>query len=180
MLRVIAGEFKNRTVSVPRSKSANVVTEMIREALFNILGDMVIGARFADLFAGSGVVGIEALSRGASRVTFIDNEKKNIQLIEKNIASLNIGKDRARVWHNDVFKVSQNESEWAEWDIIFLDPPWLIKDNFMDSLVRSGTVIPGTLTILKRPSERTEKIASEYMSLLDQRDYRYGTFYFFR
>lgn len=83
MLRVIAGEFKNRTVSVPRSKSANVVTEMIREALFNILGDMVIGARFADLFAGSGVVGIEALSRGASRVTFIDNEKKNIQLIEK-------------------------------------------------------------------------------------------------
>lgn len=178
-MRIIAGEFKNRTIKTPRGKSIGTITEMVRESLFNILGDHVVDARFGDLYAGSGVVGIEALSRGAKRVTLIDKERKNAQLIKSNLSELDISKERARVWHNDVFQIADSESEWAEWDIAFLDPPHVVKENFLDALINVGVVQPGQLIIIKRPSEGQPILKSDYLSLLDQRNYGKADLYFF-
>lgn len=178
-MRIIAGEFKNRTIAPPRSKSLDAITEMVREALFNILGDIIVGARFADLYAGSGVVGVEALSRGARRVTFVDCERSNVKVIERNLSVLGIERDRARVWHNDVLKLGESQSEWSEWDIVFLDPPIKVQRNFLDLLVNHETIQSDTLVIVKRPADRRLEVNSPILTHLDQRIYRDTSLYFY-
>jgi len=178
-VRIITGEYKNRAIATPKSKSLGCITDMVREALFNILGDEIIGARFADVFAGSGVVGMEALSRGAKRVTWIESNRQNIKLMKPNLAQLRIPSEKGRVWQNDVFRMSESDSEWAEWDIVFLDPPDMVKENFLDTLVGRGLLQPGSLIIVKRSSERGSVPKSNLLSLLDQRMYHKASLYFF-
>ncbi len=152
---------------------------MVREAIFNILGPDIIGARFADLFAGSGAVGLEALSRGADRLTLLDKKPIATRAIRKTLSLWDVGLDRARCWETDVFKLGANESEWARWDIVFLDPPRVIKDNFLDSLVKHGTLKPGALVIVERPAEKNCVIRSDCLQAIDQRVYGKTAVYFF-
>ncbi len=178
-MRIITGEFKNRAIVAPKNNHSGAMTEMVRESLFNILGDEIIGARFGDLFAGSGVVGLEALSRGADRVTWIESNRQNIKRMKQNLAKLQVPKDRGRVWQNDVFRMPESESEWAEWDIVFMDPPDMIKEYFLDALISRGLLKPSTLIIIKRSPERGPAPKSKVLSLLDQRKYHKAILYFF-
>lgn len=178
-MRVITGEYKNRVIHAPADKSVVATTEMLREALFSILGDGVIDSRFADLFCGSGCVGVEALSRGAKRVTFVEKKRQIAETLRRTLSYLEVGNDRARVWQNDVFQLGRNPSEWADWDIVFLDPPPVVKDNFLDILYNHGTLNPNCLIVVQRPAERVSEIGSERFRLLDKRVYSKGVFYFF-
>lgn len=179
-MRVIAGDLKNRVIVKPRNKSVSTTSEMVREALFNILGNEIIDARFADLFAGSGSVGLEAISRGAKRVTFIENQRGVARSIRKTLELMSVSKDHARVWESDVFSLRENPSEWAVWDIAFLDPPIKIRDNFLDILLDRGTLVPGTLLIVQRPVDFPPSVQSGEVQLIDQRQYGRSALFFYQ
>jgi 16S rRNA (guanine966-N2)-methyltransferase len=177
-MRIIAGELKNQVIQC-RGKNQETASEMVREALFNILGGAVIDSRFADLFAGSGSVGLEALSRGASRVTFVEKRKPAAGDIKRTLTQLSIGPDRARVWDGDVFHLGQNPSDWAEWDIAFLDPPRKVGDNFLNMLVSRGVLVPGTLVVVLRPVDYPPSLHSGAFRLLEERRYGRSALFFY-
>lgn len=84
-MRIISGKAKSRIIKFPRLKKIRPTTDRVKEALFNILGEQVVGAYFLELFAGSGSVGVESLSRGAKEVVFVDNDNKCIKTIRENV-----------------------------------------------------------------------------------------------
>jgi 16S rRNA (guanine966-N2)-methyltransferase len=123
-MRVIAGTFKSRKLRTLRGMSLRPTSDRLRETLFDILADTVKGSVFIDLFAGTGAVGIEAISRGAERVLFIENHAPAVQLIRENLKSLGIAAE-AEVLPVDALRgleklAAQRESA----DFIFLDPPY--------------------------------------------------------
>lgn len=123
-MRIIAGEYRGRTLTSPTGKNVRPSSGMLREALFNILQFQIEGARFLDLFAGSGAIGLEALSRGADHVTFVESDPQALQCIHKNIDLLGV-RDRSRIIKGDVAKtLSKLSSGDALFDVIFADPPY--------------------------------------------------------
>jgi 16S rRNA (guanine966-N2)-methyltransferase len=127
-MRVIAGTFRSRHLHSLKWLDLRPTSDRLRETLFNVLGDLVIGSRFIDAFAGTGAVGIEALSRGATEVVFIEKHAPTVALIKKNLASLYI-KQGARILPIDVLRALQtlaqeNSSAATLPQILFLDPPY--------------------------------------------------------
>jgi 16S rRNA (guanine966-N2)-methyltransferase len=119
-MRVIAGEFRSRRLVSVEGLQTRPTSDRLRETLFNILGSRVEGCVFVDTYAGTGAVGIEALSRGARQAVFIEKEGKAVAAIRKNLESLETGA-RARVIQGSAH-LHLGELERA--DIVFLDPPY--------------------------------------------------------
>src|SRR5689334_458999 len=113
-MRIIAGKFRGRRLKSPPSLQTRPTSDRLRETLFNILAPRIEGARFLDLCAGSGAVGIEALSRGASHVAFVDQSQKMCALIEANLKALEITKNQVDVVNSEaeafLRKRSKNQS----------------------------------------------------------------------
>jgi 16S rRNA (guanine966-N2)-methyltransferase len=127
-MRIIAGKYRSRHLKALKGLALRPTSDRLRETLFNILGELVVGSRFIDAFAGTGAVGIEALSRGANEVIFIENHRPAATLIKKNLESLEI-RTGARVLSIDVLRALQNlanENSSAKElpEILFLDPPY--------------------------------------------------------
>ncbi|MBA3956961.1 MAG: 16S rRNA (guanine(966)-N(2))-methyltransferase RsmD [Parachlamydiaceae bacterium] len=120
-MRIVSGIFKNRTLLTPKGLDTRPTSERMRATLFNICQNYIENARFLDLFAGSGAIGLEALSRGASHATFVDMSKESCLCIKKNIASLN-AQQQTTVLHGDV--LAQLKRLPHQYDIIFVDPPY--------------------------------------------------------
>lgn len=125
-MRVIAGKFRGRNLRSPPSMQVRPTSDRLRETLFNILAPRIQGARFLDLCAGSGAVGIEALSRGASRVTFVDRSRKMCGLVESNLDLCGVPEDETEVVKAEAAEfLRRARSKDAErWDIAFFDPPY--------------------------------------------------------
>lgn len=123
-MRIIAGEFKGRKLDRVDTELIRPTSDMVREALFSILGDMVIESRFLDLFAGSGGVGIEAYSRGANKVVFVDAASDSIRVLKNNLKKINIIEE-TEIIHNDYIAAIERLSfQGSKFDIIFIDPPY--------------------------------------------------------
>lgn len=123
-MRVIAGEYRSRQLSAPRGVTTRPTSDRLRESLFNVLAPLIEGATFIDLYAGSGAVGIEAVSRGASVVIFAENAPAAVKSIRENLASLKIATGH-RIEERSATAVLEGmlrRSESA--DIVFLDPPY--------------------------------------------------------
>lgn len=120
-MRIISGSAGSRSIAVPQSV-ARPSTDRLREALFSILGPRVIGASLLDLFAGSGALGLEALSRGAAECEFVDDSRESAAVVRKNIKSLKF--ENGQVVNQDVFRFLNGVSE-NRYDLIFADPPYL-------------------------------------------------------
>ncbi len=149
-MRVIAGEKKGRKLGSPKGDLIRPTPDKVKGALFNILAEKNSDAIIIDLFAGSGAIGIEALSRGARKVYFGDFDKASFNLVKKNLEHLDYTKeddDKGEVLYGDYSEVLTEIKEKA--DIIFLDPPYgkgiyedvlnSISDN--DSLKKDGVII---------------------------------------
>ena len=136
MLRVASGKEKGRKL---RSlKSLRPTEEQVRTALFNSLAIKLEGARFLDLFAGTGVVGIEALSRGAREAWFVDRARKCIELIKENLRECHF-EEKGKVFLTDARKaVSLFSKKGERFDIIFLDPPYKRVDLLVETLQLIG------------------------------------------
>jgi 16S rRNA (guanine(966)-N(2))-methyltransferase RsmD len=130
MLRVIGGTVARRKLKAPRSAAVRPTTDRVKETLFNILGQQVVGARFLDLFAGSGSVGLEAASRGASQVTLVDQAAAALGCLRENLATLGI--ENAEVLRLRLpqglrthgVRARANRLGGAPFDLIFVDPPY--------------------------------------------------------
>jgi 16S rRNA (guanine966-N2)-methyltransferase len=117
-LRVVAGTFKGRRLSAPRGTRTRPTADRVREALFSMLGD-VGGARVLDLYAGSGALGIEALSRGAEGVVFVERDAQALAAIERNLAAVGV---EATVVRQDVMRFLARAD--GAFDLVFCDPPY--------------------------------------------------------
>jgi 16S rRNA (guanine966-N2)-methyltransferase len=123
-MRVISGVAKGRRLKLPKGSNIRPTLDKIKEALFNILGQDISGKEVLELFAGSGALGIEALSRGAERVTFVDSNLGSIRVIKENLKNLNF-MNRSIVLNLDVRQaISYLERKKRKFDLILADPPY--------------------------------------------------------
>lgn len=123
-MRVIAGEFKGRTIDTVSNQLTRPTADKVKESLFNIIGPFFNGGIVLDLFAGSGGLGIEALSRGMEQAVFIDQQTKAIQIIKKNLKQLQL-ENRAEVYQNDALRsLKVLGKREITFDLIFVDPPY--------------------------------------------------------
>jgi 16S rRNA (guanine966-N2)-methyltransferase len=135
-LRVVAGHLRGRRLTAPPGCGTRPTSDRVREALFSILGPLG-GARVLDLFAGSGALGIEALSRGARHATFVDRDARALAAIRRNLAALEL--DSATVHRRDVRTFLSAAS--GPWDIVFLDPPYDDAARWAEPLSRALSAV---------------------------------------
>ena len=153
MTRIIAGSLKGRRLATPPGDRTRPTSDRVREALFNSLapGGDLDGLRFADLYAGSGAVGLEALSRGASAALFVESHAQTAKLLRRNIADL--GVTGAEVVCAPVEKALRNEPG-LPFDIVFADPPYAVTDagiaDILASLVAHGWLAPDADVVVER------------------------------
>jgi 16S rRNA (guanine966-N2)-methyltransferase len=168
-MRVIAGQFKGRRLDTPSWEGLRPTSDKLRETLFNILALRVDGARVLDAFAGTGAIGIEALSRGAASVTFIDSDRRAIALIEQNLALCGI-ESGVSVERGDVAAVLGRVRE-QPFDIVVLDPPYDFAHvgRVLDAV--GARLAPGGLVVLERATKREPDIPP---SLVRTRDVKSG------
>lgn len=121
-MRIVGGTLGGRVLRAPTGHSTRPTSEKVREAIFNILPD-VEGARVLDIFAGSGALGIEALSRGAVHATFIDFDKTALKVLRQNLAELGL-EDRATVIAQDAVAAVRRATPAEPWRFVFIDPPY--------------------------------------------------------
>lgn len=153
-MRVIAGIYRSRILKSLKGLALRPTSDRLRETLFNVLGQNVAGSRFVDLFAGTGAIGIEALSRGASEVVFVENHAPATALIRRNLESLGIRKG-ATVLAADAIRgveklASKVESKTSRYDYIFLDPPYAAAKDYgrvLESLGSGNLLAPGGVVI---------------------------------
>src|ERR671931_2804251 len=148
-MRIVGGHLRGRTLAAPKSQAIRPTADRLREALFNILlhayGDPVSGARVLDLFAGTGALGLEALSRDAAFALFVDNGAEARALLRENIAALGLG-GAARVFRRDAAKLGAAHP-LAPFSLAFLDPPYgrSLAEAALASARAGGWLIPGAL-----------------------------------
>jgi 16S rRNA (guanine966-N2)-methyltransferase len=125
-VRIIAGKYRGRKLKSPPSIKVRPTSDRLRETLFNVLAPRVPEAKFLDLCAGSGAVGIEALSRGASHITFVDRSRKMRSLIEANLDLCRIPEGEIEVLQSEVTEFLRHSISRGNgpWDIAFFDPPY--------------------------------------------------------
>ncbi|MFC1503927.1 16S rRNA (guanine(966)-N(2))-methyltransferase RsmD [Spirochaetota bacterium] len=149
-MRIITGKLKNRKVFSAVGKTRKATEERVREALFNILGDHIAGSTFLDMYAGTGLVGLEAYSRGALLVTFIELDKKRFFKLKKNLIELEIPKGAYRIYYGDSCKKIKKLEH--EYDYIYIDPPFYSKlyTHSIDAVIKSSILKNGSIVILER------------------------------
>jgi len=151
---VIAGRFKGRRLKSPSWDGVRPTSDKLRETLFNILAPRIEGARVVDGFAGTGALGIEALSRGAAHVTFVERDRRASALIESNLALCGV-KQGYTIVCGDVAAALRRMREGAEFDFVLLDPPY---DTGPDTVTQTleaaaGRLATDGLVVLERASQ---------------------------
>jgi 16S rRNA (guanine(966)-N(2))-methyltransferase RsmD len=145
-LRIIAGTLKGRRLDAPNWPGLRPTSDKLRETLFNILGARVAGTRVLDACAGTGAVGIEAVSRGAAHVTFIDRDRRAIALIGQNLARCAVVEGYAII-RADLGSEAAGIRPAADFDFIFLDPPYDTDAAVLARAVRDWLAADGLLVV---------------------------------
>jgi len=177
VIRVIAGALKGRRLRTPRWTGLRPTSDKLRETLFNILGDRVAGARVLDGFAGTGAMGIEALSRGAASVRFIEGDRRAAALVRENLAHCGVAQ-HAVVDQEDVARALRRLPVEDVFDVVILDPPYDAPD-LTDVLAAAAVhLAPGGVLVLERATRREPPASA---ALVRTRDVKSGdstlTFY---
>lgn len=175
-LRVIAGRFRGRVLSVPHGLTTRPTLGRVRESLFGILTPWLPGARVLDLYAGSGALGIEALSRGAEFAVFVENSHPAVRALESNIKLLDLGAESA-VIERDALRCLGASAPLAEapFDIVLLDPPYGLglAEKALQKLADSrGWLAPEALVVAQ--AGRRDKLEDRYGALVRTRQSHYG------
>jgi len=149
-MRVIAGDFGGRRLKAVPGTNTRPTTDKVKESMFNIIGPYFNGGVGLDLFAGTGGLGIEALSRGIDRAIFIDKDYKALSTVRENLAALGLQKDRAEVQKNDAKRALEGlKARGESFDLVFLDPPYKLTGLYQElilhlqeqNMLREGAVI---------------------------------------
>jgi len=155
MTRIIAGAHGGRRLSAPAGALTRPTTDRVREAFFSALDSMIdlTDARFADFYAGSGAVGLEALSRGAAHALLVEGDARAARTIRDNIVTLRVG-NAARLVTGKVAQVVAGPPDGGPYDVVFADPPYEVSErdliDVQQSLIDFGWLAPDAVVVLER------------------------------
>tara|TARA_R110002072_G_C7978936_1_gene536007 strand:+ start:32717 stop:33421 length:705 start_codon:yes stop_codon:yes gene_type:complete len=162
-MRIIRGRFGRRKLLSNPGDTTRPITDKVKESLFEYLEDEIQEARVADIFAGTGTIGLESLSRGANSVVFFERDRKAVELLRKNVASLKV-EDETLCWATDVLKTSfrpKNCEGMTPFDVAFFDPPYKMVPDIipgkqlfrsLERLAREDVTSDGALLVFRTPS----------------------------
>jgi 16S rRNA (guanine966-N2)-methyltransferase len=181
-LRVISGNQRGRKLLTVKGMNTRPTADRMRESLFNILSSRVIGAHILDLFAGTGALGIEALSRGATSAVFIDREKTALSIIERNLEICGLG-EQSRVLKWDIaINLKCVKERMPKFDIVFMDPPYDkgFVQKALANLYQSSSVTNGSIVVVEHSP--AEQVPENFLGfeMTDQRRYGRTCFSFLR
>ena len=164
-MRIAGGGWRGRALRVPTGDAVRPTQDRVREALFSMLQGEVAGAAFLDLFAGSGAVGLEALSRGAARTTFVELAPRHLACLQANVATLGAA-PRCQVVRADVYAWLAGR-QGDLFDIAYADPPYALGAErgyaqMLGELAARGIVKPGGLFIAEMKSHQTPDVSSSW------------------
>jgi len=174
-MRIIAGNYRGRKLKSPPSLTTRPTSDRLRETLFNILAPRVAGARFLDLCAGTGAVGLEALSRGAAQVTFVDQSRRMSALIKENCKALGIDDGEFEVvaaGASDFLRRHAKESK-QPFDIIFFDPPYAMDYSIVSFVGEPGSILAAEGLLIVEHYKKKE-LAEDFGHLHRFRQVRQG------
>jgi 16S rRNA (guanine(966)-N(2))-methyltransferase RsmD len=150
-MRIIAGTLKGRRLLGPAGPGLRPTSDSLRETLFNVLGPAVAGQRVLDGFAGTGALGLEALSRGATHVTFVEHDRRALDVLIKNVRAC--GVEEACAIIRDDFR-GERVGRLASFDLVLLDPPYDVPDLEPAATAGAALVAPGGRLVLEHSRRR--------------------------
>jgi 16S rRNA (guanine966-N2)-methyltransferase len=167
-MRIIAGTLRSRVLQAPAGLATRPTTDRLRETLFNVLAPRISGAAFLDLYAGSGAVGIEALSRGAAYVTFVERAPAALKVLRKNLDTLGLTQHLAIHTGTVSSLLRKPRLATLPFDLVFLDPPYDAAEEYAATLgllgrAASALLAPGALVIAEH--RRKERLAEQHGNL---------------
>jgi len=167
-MRIIAGTLRSRVLQAPPGLATRPTSDRLRETLFNVLAPRIAGASFLDLYAGSGAAGIEAHSRGAAFVTFVERAPAALKVLQANLDRLGLGAGFRIHTGSAASFLRRPQTRGAEFDIVFLDPPYDAAEEYAATLgllggSASGLLAAGAVVIAEH--RRKEKLELRYGSL---------------
>ncbi len=170
-MRIIAGEMRSRKLKAPEGMDTRPTADRVKEALFSIIQSRVYGARVLDLYAGSGALALEALSRGADSAVLADCSPKACQAIQENIDALNC-QSRARLLRmKDTAALASLKAKGDGFDLIFLDPPYRMDTAPICRAILEGNLLrPGGLIVIEHGRDTPPRIDPP-LALTDDREY---------
>lgn len=180
-MRIVAGEARSRTILAPEGRDTRPTLDRVRENLFNILQWQCPGARVLDLFAGSGALALEALSRGAAEAVLADCDARAVRVERQNVETLGFAQ-RARVmqgdWRETLRKLS---GEGVPFQLVFLDPPYAMEDlTAVFDALRTGKLIDQeSLIVVEHQAGHPPQVGEGFLTV-DQRKYGYAGIHMFR
>jgi len=166
-MRIIAGSLRRRTIEAPTGLATRPTSDRLRETLFNVLAPRMKDATFLDLYAGSGAVGIEALSRGAAQVTFVERVPTALKVMRGNLEKLGV-REGFRIETSNVAAYLRRAGVERGFDVVFLDPPYDAADEYGMALGLLGGAAMGLLAegaVVIAEHRRKETLNEEYGSL---------------
>lgn len=173
MLKITGGQFRGRVLKAPKGEKTRPTSSMVRQRLFDILAGSVEGASVLDLFAGSGSLGIEALSRGAYEATFVERDRNALRCLEENLRSLQV---EANVLRHDVLAALKKLAAQQQFDLIFMDPPYALSIEGLFPLLEMVLKPDGLLVV---EQGKRSSLAPENFSLQDTREIGDTRIFFF-
>ena len=167
-MRIIAGKYRGKPLCSPSGKNVRPTGDMVKQGLFTKLQFFVADKVVLDLFCGSGALGIEAISRGAKKVVFVDKDWNSISLTKHNLASIG---EKAVVLKNDAISALKKFNE--KFDLILLDPPYAsgIYESCLEQIYECDLLSDEGIIVCEH--DKTENISDKYFEIFDQK--RYGT-----
>ena len=181
-MRVVAGQAKGRRLRAPKGTAARYTSDFVRKALFDILAPWLDGARFLDLFAGVGTVGLEAASRGAGETVLVERDRLRVSYIARNARETGLS-EGCRIYRQDVFAaIDMLRRRGARFDVIFLDPPYNrgTAQAALDRVGGAGLLAPDGVLVVEHGRRYTMPAAAGQLNLTRRADYGDTSLSFYR
>ena len=171
-MRVIAGQLRGSVIRVPATGAVRPTYDRVRESVFSIIEPTIDGAAVLDLFAGSGSLGIESLSRGSKRATFIEMDRRVLSVVRENVERLGLA-ERCRLIGGDALTVLKRAVPGGPFDIAFVDPPYAsgLAPRALELLAASGSLADEAIVVVERPSSDTLPAVVGRLGLFRSRKY---------
>ena len=182
-MRIIAGELRGRSIAAPQGLGTRPTTDRVRESIMSMVysaRDGFEGAVVLDAFAGSGALGLEAISRGADRAVFCDSDAGALRVVQANVKACGLGADRARTVSGDALALAPRLARFGLFDLVFLDPPYACDPADIMGMVQrldgGGSLAPEALVVYEHgvSSSRSVQAAAEAAGFRARKSKKFG------